>query len=186
MSLDSPPPLVPPTKTCNLAVWSLVLGCVGLVLLLVCIGPLVAIPAVICGHLAYNRIKRSGGALSGEGIALAGIIAGYVNIGLSVILIPLMAAIALPNFVKARQTAQRNFCVNNLRMIESAKQSWALEKQKTLQEAPTVEELKPYLGKDFSVLKCPAGGTYSINQVGESPSCSIPTHRLPASPALER
>src|SRR5258708_23267703 len=100
----SPPPLG--RKTSPLAIWSLVLGCLGIVLLLVCIGPLFAIPAVICGHLAYSRIKRSAGALSGEGMALGGLITGYISIGLSVFLIPIMVAIAIPNFVKARQTAQ--------------------------------------------------------------------------------
>src|SRR5882724_6782451 len=115
--METPPSSVPPVKNSGLAVWSLVLGILGLLFLLVCIGPLVAIPAVICGHIAYGRIKRSAGALEGQGIALAGLITGYVTIGLAVVLIPLMAAIAIPNFVKARDTAQKNQCINNLRII---------------------------------------------------------------------
>ncbi len=101
-------------KNSALAIWSLVLGIIGLVLLLACIGPLFAIPGVICGHLAYSQINRSGGALAGQGVALAGLITGYVSIGLSVFLVPMMLAIAIPNFVKARETAQMQMRVSTI------------------------------------------------------------------------
>jgi hypothetical protein len=177
---DEPPvPPIPEVKTSTLAIWSLVLGCLGLVLLLVCIGPLFSIPAVICGHMAHSRIKRAGGSLSGQGLALGGLITGYVSIALAVVLIPLMVAFAVPNFVKVRQTAQQSLCINNLRIIDGAKQSWALEKQKTGEDIPTADDLAPYLGKGFASLRCPLGGSYSINKVSEPPTCSNPTHRLP-------
>jgi len=182
MEADAPVPPVHQPKTSLLAVWSLVLGCLGIVLLLACIGPLFSIPAVICGHMAHGRIKRSGGGLSGQGLALAGLITGYVSIALAVVLIPMMLAIAVPNFVKARQSAQVQFCINNLRRIDSAKQSWALEKNKTSEDIPSAEDLDAYLGKQsFGALHCPSGGTYSINKVGEPPTCTIPNHRLPNS-----
>src|ERR1039458_8348824 len=120
----------PKHKTSTLAIWSLVLGIIGLLLLLVCIGPLFAIPGVICGHMAYSRIKRSSGALAGQGMALAGLITGYVSIGLSIFLVPMMLAIAIPNFVKARDVSMMNACINNLRQIDAAKQQWALESGK--------------------------------------------------------
>jgi len=182
MELEPPLPATPQPKTSSLAVWSLVLGCMAVVLLLVCIGPLFAIPAVICGHMAYSRIKRSGGMLSGQGLALGGLITGYVSIALSVVILPMMMAIAVPNFVKARQTAQNNACINNLRMIDGAKQTCALEKKLTAEDTPTAQDLKPYLRQDFNSLRCPAGGRYSINKVGEPPTCSIPNHVLPISP----
>jgi len=163
-------------KTSGLAVWSLVLGCLAVVLL--CAGPLFAIPAVICGHLAYARIKRAGGTLTGSGLALAGLITGYVSIALSLIILPMMLGIAVPNFVKARKTAQTNFCLNNLRMIDGAKQSCALEKKLTSEDTPTPEDLKPYLRTIFSNLHCPEGGTYSINKIGEAPTCTVPGHNL--------
>jgi hypothetical protein len=179
MPNESAPPLLPGSKTSPLAVWSLVLGCLGIVLLLACLGPLFAIPAIICGHMAYSRIKRSGGALSGGGMALGGLITGYISIGLSLFLIPMVLAIALPNFVKARQTAQQNVCINNLRRIDSAKQSWALEKKATAEDMPTADDLSPFLGKSFASFRCPAGGTYAINKVGEAPTCTTANHRLP-------
>jgi len=157
-----------------------VLGCLAVALLIVCVGPVFAIPAVVCGHMAFGRIKRSNGLLGGEGMALAGLITGYVSLGLSVILIPLLGAIALPNFVKARHTAQQNACINNLRMIDGAKQSLALEKSKTADDEPTGSELTPYLRMSFNQLRCPEGGTYAIGKIGRLPTCSIPNHRLPA------
>ena len=159
-------------KHCGLAIWSLVLGILGLT----CFWLLTAIPAVICGHVAYSRIRRSAGLLTGEGLALGGMITGYVSIALSIFLIPLMAAIAIPNFVKARTTAQMHMCIENLRQIEDAKRSWALATNKQPTDTPTTQDLMPY----FKALpKCPAGGSYSFNTVGEQPTCSIPTHRLP-------
>ena len=166
-------------KNSALAIWSLVLGIIGLVLLLACIGPLFAIPGVICGHMAYSHIRRSGGALAGEGMALAGLITGYLSIALSALLLPMMLAIAIPNFVKARETAQMNACINNLRMIDAAKQQWALENGKMPGDVPTAQDLKPYLGKNGVFPTCPAGGTYTIGAVSNAPTCSIPGHKLP-------
>ena len=88
----------------------------------------------------------------------------------------MLAAIAIPNFVKARATAQQNACINNLRQLAAAKNEWALEKSKTTTDVPTKEDLLPYL-RAWPV--CPAGGTYIIGAVGEPPTCSIPGHKLP-------
>jgi hypothetical protein len=173
-------------KTSALAIWSLVLGILGILFLLVCISPLFAIPAVICAHMAYSRIKRSNGMLAGQGMALAGLITGYVSIALSVFLVPMMMAIAIPNFVKARATSQANACINNLRQIDAAKNEWALENSKTNGTPVTEADIKPYIKLDASgnFPKCPAGGTYTIGSVGEPPACSLgatvsPAHVLP-------
>ena len=164
-------------KNCGLAVWSLVLGILAIVLSVVCIGPLLGIPAVICGHMAYSRIKRSAGALSGEGLALGGLITGYVSIAL-IPIIGMLAAIAIPNFVRARTTAQMNACLSNLRQIDDAKQQWATQNKKEPTDTPTPQELEAYLHRSFTTLKCPAGGVYTINAAGEKPTCSIPQHEL--------
>jgi hypothetical protein len=182
-NMMSEPPPVPGApaqpKNSGLAVWSLVCGVLAILLSVVCIGPLFSIPAVICGHMAYGRIRRSAGALSGEGLALGGLITGYLGIAL-IPIIGLLAAIAIPNFVKARSAAQMNACIANLRQIDGAKQMWVQEHKKEATDTPPAQELDPYLKSSFSQLKCPAGGTYTINPVGEKPTCSIPNHRLPS------
>lgn len=88
----------------------------------------------------------------------------------------MMGAIAIPNFVHARETAQRNACINNLRMIDAAKQQWALEKGKKEGDLPTQDDLMPYIGH-WPV--CPQGGTYTINPIGQAPTCSVHGHVLP-------
>jgi Tfp pilus assembly protein PilE len=96
-----------------------------------------------------------------------------------VVVVPAMlAAIAIPNFVKARSVSQENACINNLRQIDAAKQQWALENGKKSTDVPTENDIKPYL-MHSQFPHCPAGGTYTVNAVGESPKCSIPDHKLP-------
>ncbi len=159
-------------KTSTLAIWSLVLG----ILSLTCFSIFAAIPSVICGHKALSRIKRSGGALAGQGLAIAGLITGYIGVAFAIFVIPLMLAIAVPNFIKARATAQMNGCIGNLQAIDSAKQSWAKEHNKQGTDIPTESDLLPYLGGQMP--KCPAGGIYKLNSAAEAPTCSIPAHKL--------
>lgn len=174
------PPSIPTTpvqpKNSGLAVWSLVFGILAIALSIACIGPLFAIPAVICGHIALSRIKRSAGVLSGEGLAMGGLITGYVGLAL-IPVIALMAAIAVPNFVKARETAQRQVCIIHLKQIESAKQAWAHQQKKNDGEPVTAVDISGY-GLPANSLKCPKGGVYQINPVGEKPTCSIAGHEL--------
>jgi general secretion pathway protein G len=162
-------------KTSPLAVWSLVLG----ILSLICFSIFAAIPGVICGHKALSKIKRAGGALTGQGLAIAGLVTGYLGIAWAVFMIPLMMAIAIPNFVKARDTSMQNACINNLRQIDAAKNEWALEKGKTGGDVPAIADLTPYF-KDGKFPTCPAGGTCTIGAVSNAPTCSIPSHKMPA------
>ena len=88
-------------KTSAQAIWSLVLG----ILSFLCFGFFTGIPAVICGHVARGNIRKSQGALTGGGMALAGLILGYI--GIVVTTLGILAAIAIPNFVAYRNKA---FC----------------------------------------------------------------------------
>jgi competence protein ComGC len=152
-----------------------VLGILAIILCIVCIGPLLGIPAIICGHIAMSRIKRSGGSLGGHGFALTGLITGYITIAL-IPVIALLTAIAIPNFVKARATAQKNACVNNLRMIEGAKEQLKLEKPSA---ELTKDNLLPYLRNGWP--NCPITGTdsYTIGDATTPPSCSNTTPNFP-------
>ncbi len=101
-----------------------------------------------------------------------------VEIMIVVAIIGLLAAIAIPNFVKARATSQQNACINNLRQIDAAAQEWALEKgHKTGDPINYPTDLTPYikLNSNSSIPPCPAQGTYSCNTVGNNPTCSLST-----------
>src|SRR5947208_12151720 len=79
-----------------------------------------------------------------------------VEIMIVVAIIGLLAAIAIPNFIKARETARKNTCINNLRLIDGAIQQWALENGKNSTDPVTghLSSLTPYLGR---------GGTGQFN-----------------------
>ncbi len=109
-----------------------------------------------------------------------------VEIMIVVAIIGLLAAIAIPNFVRARTTSQMNACINNLRQIDGAKQQWALETKQATNATPSYAAISPYLK---NAVTCPAGGssatfanTYTINDVSTKPVCQIvaATHVLPA------
>src|SRR5688500_4317904 len=99
-----------------------------------------------------------------------------VEIMIVVAIIGLLAAIAIPNFVKARGTAQKNACINNLRQIDGAKEQWALENKKSAGSTTTDSEVEAYVKGGRP--KCPSGGTYSFNAVDTAPACSITGHTL--------
>jgi hypothetical protein len=176
MNETTPPPIgvAPQPKTSALAIWSLVLG----ILSLVCFSIFAAIPGVICGHKALSKIKHSGGVLTGQGMAIAGLVTGYLGVAWAILFIPMMLAIAIPNFVKARATSMQNACINNLRQIDGAKNEWALEKGKKPGDTPTEQDLQPFL-KNGTFPICPAGGTYTIGAVSNAPTCSVADHKLP-------
>ena len=85
----------------------------------------------------------------------------------------LMAAIAIPSFMKARESARGNACINNLRMIDAAKDQYALEFGGTEETVFTAEQISQYIKNGFNNLKCPKGGTYSINKLIVDPACSV-------------
>ena len=104
-----------------------------------------------------------------------------VEIMIVVAIIGLLAAIAIPNFVKARATSQQNACINNMRQITAAVNEWALETGQVTGTALTswTTDLSPYiqLNSNSSIPPCPAGGTYTVNAVGNIPqvTCSLST-----------
>ena len=103
-----------------------------------------------------------------------------VEIMIVVAIIGLLAAIAIPNFVKARTTAQTNACINNLRQMDGAIQQWALENKGAAGAPVSIENIKPYikLTSNQELPPCPAGGTYTVTTVDTQPTCSVEGHKL--------
>jgi len=105
-----------------------------------------------------------------------------VEIMIVVAIIGLLAAIAIPSFMKARTTSQMNACINNLRMIESAKEQWAMA-NKIIQGADcttsaNMTAIMAYIKNPTSSTNCPGGGTVSFQAVGTNATCTIAGHIL--------
>src|SRR5271168_4611976 len=131
-----PPPLSPPSNPLNhgastayavapatsgKAIASLVCGILAYI-----IPFFLAIPAIVFGHIALSDIKKSAGRLKGQGLAIAGLVLGYL--GISVIpFILIVAAIAIPNLLRARMAANEASAVGSLRTIETAAISYDSE-----------------------------------------------------------
>jgi len=99
-----------------------------------------------------------------------------VEIMIVVAIIGLLAAIGIPNFVRARQTSQTNACINNLRMVDEAKQEWGLELGQAAGATPSSGQLTPYMGHTGNVMPfCPLSGAtgpaYSIRALTNAPTC---------------
>ena len=116
-------------------------------------------------------------------------LAGFtlVEIMIVVAIIGLLAAIAIPNFVRTRAMAQAQACINNLTKIDAAANQFALEMHKKTGDAVSYPaDLTPYikLNTAGSIPGCPAGGVYSDTVVGSLPACSLastvtPPHVMP-------
>jgi hypothetical protein len=114
-------PISGPPKE-GLATASLILGLLSFVCLV-----FAAIPAVICGHIARSRARSFPQAYGGTGMALAGLIMGYIGIALSFLSIGILPAMLLPALSRAKERAQSVACMNNMKQIGLAYKTWALD-----------------------------------------------------------
>lgn len=110
-----------------------------------------------------------------------------IEIMIVVLIIGILIAIAVPNFMKARQTSRAKSCISNLKQIQAAKEQWAMDNNKSNSDTPTWSDLKgPSLyirAQDDAALTCPGGGSYTIGNMATDPRCSLstsdPPHILP-------
>ncbi len=101
-----------------------------------------------------------------------------VEIMIVVAIIGLLAAIAIPNFIKAREASQKNACIANLKQIDGAKNTWALEQKKVNTDTPGDSDL---FGATLYIREkpaCPANGTYALGAVSAKPTCTISGHTI--------
>jgi prepilin-type N-terminal cleavage/methylation domain-containing protein len=128
------------------------------------VADLILTKATICVNCGMkNRASRKSGFTLVEIMIVAAIIG-------------LLAAIAIPNFVKARVTSQANACINNLRQLDSAMQQYAIENRLDISSPYTISALRPYIRLDSTsnIPSCPASGIYSPGPtVTNSPTCSL-------------
>jgi len=161
---DSKPPPAPP-KTCGLAIAS---GCLGIVafvipyigilfeieafvggypalfivaLFIYFICAILAIAAVICGHVARNRIRKSPRMIGGNRAAIAGLVFGYAYF----VVLPLVIALTMFVFIEARKREQKKLCITNMRQIEDAVQQYKIKNNTEPTSVWQLVEYMPYM-----------------------------------------
>ena len=102
-----------------------------------------------------------------------------VEIMIVVAIIGLLAAIAVPSFIRARTTSQQNACINNLRQLSGAGDQWAIETNQVNAATPVATDLDPYLKGTTAASICPADTTktfassYTLSALSAGPLCKI-------------
>jgi prepilin-type N-terminal cleavage/methylation domain-containing protein len=101
-----------------------------------------------------------------------------VEIMIVVLIIGILLAIAIPNFVKSREVSRAKSCLSNLKSISYAKEQWATEQKKATTDVPADTDLYPSDGSGYlrSTPTCPSGGTYAINNMITTPTCTVGTN----------
>lgn len=95
-----------------------------------------------------------------------------VEIMIVVLIIGILMAIAVPNFIRARESSRRSSCIANLKQIDSAKEQYAMDNKLASGDAIPAGALWAAGGYIKSTPACPSGGTYTVNAVGTNPACS--------------
>lgn len=108
-----------------------------------------------------------------------------IEIMIVVLIIGILLAIAVPNFMKARATSRAKSCISNLKQIDAAKEQWAMDNNASTGDTVTWTDIKgpsAYIkSADSNALTCPEGNTaYTINVIGTDPQCNsgVATHTL--------
>jgi prepilin-type N-terminal cleavage/methylation domain-containing protein len=108
-----------------------------------------------------------------------------LEIMIVVSIIGLLTTLALPGFIKPRKQAQRDVCIQHLRLLGDAKNLWALDENQPGEALPTSEELDPYIRGGTEDVVCPVdtsrsfSTSYEIKSVNERPVCiSAPTEHV--------
>jgi prepilin-type N-terminal cleavage/methylation domain-containing protein len=122
----------------------------------------------------YTRTSHAAGpdrkGRSGAGFTL-------IEIMIVVLIIGILLAIALPNFVKARENSRAKSCVSNLMQIDSAKEQWAMDTRAAASASVDGAALWGAADVNARYLRnaptCPSNGAYTVGAVGATPTCSI-------------
>jgi prepilin-type N-terminal cleavage/methylation domain-containing protein len=101
-----------------------------------------------------------------------------VEIMIVITIISILLGIAIPNFLNSREKAKSRSCIENLHMLNTAKEQFAMANGIAEGGNVTQGNILPYL-HDTRFPSCPTGGVYDIAPVGENPTCSILTGHYP-------
>jgi prepilin-type N-terminal cleavage/methylation domain-containing protein len=96
-----------------------------------------------------------------------------VEIMIVIAIIGLLLAIAIPNFIRAREVSQATACQSNLKNLIGAKERWAMDNHRGATDTPSMDDVAVPGVYIRSVPQCPASGTYTVARLDEMPTCSI-------------
>ena len=138
-------------KTSLLAAWSLGLG----IFSLTGCGMFTGLPAIICGFMAKSRIKASDGQLEGNGLAIGGLITGFIGTVLTTLaVLGILAGMLLPAVATARDRARSAACMNNLRQISMASMMYSADEDDRLPN--DFKSLEPYTADSPEIFVSPS------------------------------
>jgi hypothetical protein len=105
------------------------------------------------------------------------------GLGLGVFGLVLLVGVLIPNYVRPPGGKDpRMACIANLRIIDAAKEQWAIDTHAPSNSIPNWNDIRPYLlGRDGTnnvIPKCPSGGVYTIGALSNAPTCSVKGHNL--------
>lgn len=99
-----------------------------------------------------------------------------LEIMIVVTIIGFLAGLSIPGIMRARESAQKTRCIDNLRVMSAAKDQWAVENYANNGDPCSESDITPFFKRGFPT--CPAGGEYTVDNVGIDPSCNIEGHTL--------
>lgn len=103
-----------------------------------------------------------------------------IEIMIVVLIIGILLAIAIPNFMKARESSRTKACVANLKQIDAAIEQWAMDNKKAGGDDVTLGDITGAGSYIETPPECPSGGDYGVTTVDGAPTCSLGgTHILP-------
>jgi hypothetical protein len=135
--------------------------------------------AVVFSYVAAARLKKSHGDLTGLALAKTGHTTGSISATLTLLVVLMVPVRFLIEPIAYLKQANLNSCIGNLRQLDGAKESWALENRKTQTDTPTWNDL---IGSDKYIMHpvtCPGNGSYTLGNMSQKPMCSITKHTLP-------
>lgn len=102
-----------------------------------------------------------------------------VEIMIVVVIIGILVSVAVPQFYKARESARKSRCLGNLKILDNAKEQWAMDHKKKNGDPCDFNDLIGQTLYIKAMPECPSGGTYTVNSVSNYSSCTVAGHELP-------
>lgn len=95
-----------------------------------------------------------------------------IEIMIVVLIIGILLAIAIPNFMRARETSRAKSCCANLKQIETGKEQYAMDNK--LSDGSPIPDGALWAAGGYIKQEpaCPSGGDYAVNNVGVNATCS--------------